>query len=173
MRMEPVERLPKQKIRDFFQKHWGSTEMVISSGVYDCSELDGLAVTNAEGEIIGLITFVIREGECEIISLDSLEEGKGIGTTLIREVEKKAIETHCRLMKLMTTNDNLPALRFYQKRGFVLSRVIPNAVEEARKRKPEIPFIGHEGIPIRDEIELIKVLNGKSSEIHARTHRQG
>jgi len=48
---------------------------------------------------------------------------------------------------------------FYQERGFVLSKIYSNAVEKARKLKPEIPLIGHDGIPIRDEIELIKVLS--------------
>jgi ribosomal protein S18 acetylase RimI-like enzyme len=55
---------------------------------------------------------------------------------------------------LVTTNDNTPALRFYQKRGFVLSALRPNAIAENRKVKPEIPLTGQDGIPIRDELEL-------------------
>ncbi|MGD8245715.1 MAG: hypothetical protein PVG25_02965 [Anaerolineae bacterium] len=55
---------------------------------------------------------------------------------------------------LITTNDNLAALRFYQRRGFSLVAVHPGAVDQARTLKPEIPAIGHSGIPIRDEIEL-------------------
>jgi len=159
MRIYNTNELPKSQIIDFFQTHWGSPEMVISTGVYDCSTLDGFAVLNEEGNIIGLITYVIRESECEIISLDSIEEGRGIGTALILEVEKVASEKHCNLVKLITTNDNLLALKFYQKRGYILSKLFNNAVEQARKIKPEIPLIGNDGIPIRDEIELVKVLN--------------
>jgi len=133
--------------------------MVISSGVYDCSELDGFAVQNEEGDIIGLVTYIIRDNECEIISLDSILEGKGIGTSLINEVENVAVKNNCKLIKVITTNDNLLALRFYQKRGFVLWRIINNAVEKAREIKPEIPLIGNDGIPIRDEIELVKLLS--------------
>ncbi|MGW8250920.1 MAG: GNAT family N-acetyltransferase, partial [Anaerolineales bacterium] len=55
---------------------------------------------------------------------------------------------------LITTNDNLPALRFYQKRGFHLVALYPNALAESRRLKPEIPFKGLDGIPLRDEIEL-------------------
>ena len=55
---------------------------------------------------------------------------------------------------LITTNDNLSALRFYQKRSFDMVRLYLNAVEEARKIKPEIPLTGNDGIPIRHEIEL-------------------
>jgi len=153
-----IEDLPKSKIIDFFKLHWGSSKMVISSGVYDCSELDGFAVIDKESEIIGLITYIIRDNECEIISLDSIEEGKGIGTSLVKEVENAAAKKNCKLIKLITTNDNLPALKFYQKRGFILSKIINNAVDKARKLKPEIPLFGNDGIPIRDEIELIKYI---------------
>lgn len=69
------------------------------------------------------------------------------------------MKKRCKVIKLITTNDSLLALKFFQKRGFVLSKIINNAVEKARKLKPEIPLIGNDGIPIRDEIELIKDLN--------------
>ena len=55
---------------------------------------------------------------------------------------------------LTTTNDNLSALRFYQKRGFDIFKINLNAVEQSRKIKPEIPLIGMDGIPIKHEIEL-------------------
>ncbi|WP_062050437.1 GNAT family N-acetyltransferase [Bacillus sp. JCM 19034] len=159
MKIYAIEELEKNKIIEFFKLHWGSPEMVISSGVYNCSTLDGFTSINNDGEIIGLITYIIKDNECEIISLDSIEEGIGIGTNLVQAVENLAIRRKCKLVKLITTNDNLLALKFYQKRGFILSKIINNAVEKARKIKPEIPLIGNEGIPIRDEIELIKVLN--------------
>jgi GNAT superfamily N-acetyltransferase len=158
MKIYSIEELQKNKIIEFFKLHWGSPEMVISSGVYDCSTLDGFTIINNEDEIIGLITYIIKDNECDIISLDSIEEGKGIGTNLVQAVENLAIKRKCKIVKLITTNDNLLALRFYQKRGFILSQIIRNAVETARKIKPEIPLIGNDGIPIRDEIELIKVL---------------
>lgn len=55
---------------------------------------------------------------------------------------------------MMTTNDNLEALRFYQRRGFVITGIRINAVEIARQMKPTIPEKGDFGIPIRDEIDL-------------------
>jgi ribosomal protein S18 acetylase RimI-like enzyme len=159
MNIYAIEELKKNKIIDFFKLRWGSPEMVISSGVYDCSSLDGFTIINEEGKIIGLITYIIKGNECEIISLDSIDEGKGIGTKLVQAVENLAIKRRCKLIKLITTNDNVLALKFYQKRGFMLSQIINNAVEKARKIKPEIPLIGNDGIPIRDEIVLTKILN--------------
>nr|WP_240628530.1 GNAT family N-acetyltransferase [Bacillus salacetis] len=153
-----MNKLSAIKVESFFTTHWGSPEMVISSGIYDCSKLDGYSVLNGKGEIIGLITYVTRGEECEIISLDSIIEGKGIGTALIQKVEAIALEKGCRSVKLVTTNDNLPAIGFYQKRGYHLSNFYRNAVEKARRHKPEIPLISADGIPIRDEIELEKEL---------------
>ncbi|WP_121662137.1 GNAT family N-acetyltransferase [Metabacillus litoralis] len=158
MNIEAIEELSGNKIIDFFKLHWGSPEMVVSSRIYDCSSLDGFAVIDKEDKIIGLITYIIRNNECEIISLDSIEEGRGIGSLLLQEVENLANKKNCNLVKLITTNDNLLALKFYQKRGFILSQIFIDAVKKARKLKPEIPLIGNDGIPIRDEIELIKVL---------------
>jgi ribosomal protein S18 acetylase RimI-like enzyme len=158
MRIVSTESFPKNKTIDFFRRHWGSPMMVVSTGVYDCSKLNGFGATNDSGDIIGLVTFVIKNFECEIVSLDSLEEGKGIGTALVVAVETVAIEKNCSIIKLITTNDNLLALKFYQKRNYVLTELIPNAVERARKIKPQIPLIGNDGIPIRDELVLQKVL---------------
>ncbi|WP_157065215.1 GNAT family N-acetyltransferase [Amphibacillus sediminis] len=159
MKIYAIENLPKNKMIEFFKLHWGSPEMVISSGVYDCSTLDGFAVVNEEVEIIGLITYIMRTNECEIISLDSVDKGKGKGTALVQEVEKLAMKKKCTRIKVITTNDNLLALKFYQKRGFFISKIINHAVEKARALKPEIPLIGYDGIPIRDELVLIKPLN--------------
>ena len=59
-----------------------------------------------------------EDGECEITSLDSLREGQGLGTKLIDAVVEEARKQNCRRVFLITTNDNLNALGFYQKRGF-------------------------------------------------------
>ena len=72
----------KNAVRTFFINHWGSAEMVVSSGIYNCGELDGFIYMNEHDEITGFITYIIRNNECEIISLDRVEEGKGIGTKL-------------------------------------------------------------------------------------------
>ncbi|MGM0898088.1 MAG: GNAT family N-acetyltransferase [Bacillota bacterium] len=159
MKMYEIDNSLKNKVTDFFKDQWGNTEMVISSGTYDCSTLNGYTMLNKKDEIIGLITYVISKGECEIISLDSIEEEKGIGTRLVKQVEAIALSRQCTSVKLVTTNDNLLAIKFYQKRKYRLSKIIIGGVDHARKLKPEIPLIGNDGIPIKDEIELIKRLN--------------
>lgn len=147
----------RSRVIDFFQKHWGSPEMVISSGVYDCSNLDGF-IFEENNRILGLVTYVFHEKEVEVISLDSIVEGKGIGSCLMKEVEHFVQQQGIATISLVTTNDNLNALKFYQKRGYKLDAIFPNAVKQARKIKPSIPLVGYNGIPITDEIRLVKKL---------------
>jgi hypothetical protein len=68
----------------------------------------------------------------------------------------------CRKIWTITTNDNLDAMRFYQRRGFRIAAVRPGAVAAARRLKPTIPELGEHGIPIRDEIELALTLESDS-----------
>jgi len=154
-----IQQLPQQNVLHFFREHWGTTEMVISTGIYDCSQLEGFAYVNDQQEMIGLVTYIIRKQDCEIISLDSLVEGKGIGSALVKAVEQVALDHGCTCITLITTNDNLHALKFYQKRGYFLIELLRDAVEKARAYKPSIPLIGNDGIPIRDELRLQKQLD--------------
>lgn len=107
---------------------------------------------------VGLVTYLIDGADCEIITLNSMLERNGIGEAMVHAVEHAARTVGCTTLRLLTTNDNLNALRFYQKRGFALAAIHRNAVSEARRTKPSIPLIGHNGIPLRDEIELVMVL---------------
>lgn len=158
MIIQVIEEETRSQVKAFFTRHWGSSQMVKSTGVHDCSLLDGFYAINDDYEIIGLITYHMTSQTCEIISLDSLEEGKGIGSRLMQVVEEKAAQQKCDLLTLVTTNDNEHAIRFYQHRGYTITQVIPNAVDLARKIKPEIPLYNEKGVPIKDEIVLIKHL---------------
>ena len=69
------------------------------------------------------------------------------------------MKSGCNRLWVITTNDNLDALRFYQRRGFRITKVHTDALTERRKLKPEIPETGLYEIPMRDEIELEKDLH--------------
>jgi ribosomal protein S18 acetylase RimI-like enzyme len=145
------------RLRQFWTDHWGSDVMVIHGEILHSDQLDGFVVEE-HGDWTGLITFRCKEGEMEVTSLDSLREGQGLGTKLIDLVIEEARNRKCKRLVLITTNDNLNAIGFYQKRGFQISAIHRGAVNEARKHKPSIPKIGAHGIPMRDEIELEMVL---------------
>ena len=147
----------REKVVLFFKENWGSTEMVVSTGVYQCDQLDGF-IFEDNNQIVGLVTYVLKDNEIEVISLDSLQEGKGIGSSLMEKVEYIAMQKKLHVVSLVTTNDNLNALRFYQKRNYRITSIIPNGVNKARNLKPSIPLIGHDGIPLNDELVLKKIL---------------
>ncbi len=114
-------------------------------------------LAEADGELTGVVTYMVADGDCEILTLYAARSWQGTGTMLLREVEKLAAEQGCTRLRVITTNDNVDALRFYQRRGFHLARLHPGAVDASRLRiKPGIPETGEYGIPIRDEIELEK-----------------
>ena len=141
------------RLRQFWIEHWGAEEMVSRGRVYHPDQLDGFVMEDEE-QWVGLVTFFIEADECEVTSLDSLRESRGIGTTLMEMAVERARLSHCRRIFLITTNDNLRALGFYQKRGFEIVTLYRGAVNESRKRQPSIPLLGMHGIPLRDEIEL-------------------
>jgi len=100
------------------------------------------------------VTYHFDGDDCEIVTLDSLREGIGIGAALIEAVKQHAQNVGCKRLFLVTTNDNIYSLRFYQKRGFRMTKINIGATDRARKKKPEISTVGYFGIPIHDEIEL-------------------
>lgn len=92
------------------------------------------------------------------VTLDAFPRFRGVGTRLLRSVAEEARKRGCRRLWLITTNDNLDAIRFYQRRGMRIATVHTGALRESRKIKPAIPEVGMNGIPLRDEIEFEMVL---------------
>jgi N-acetylglutamate synthase-like GNAT family acetyltransferase len=140
-------------IDDFVRDRWGAPTVVARGRVHQPSELPGFAAVQG-AEILGLLTYSIEADACEIVTLDSVVEGLGVGSELVKTVEEVARAAGCRRLWFITTNDNLRMLRFSQKRGFSLVAVHRNALDESRKLKPEISLVGIDGIPLRDELEL-------------------
>ncbi|MEW6400482.1 MAG: GNAT family N-acetyltransferase [Chloroflexota bacterium] len=138
------------RLRKFWLDYWGGDVMIVHGETIRYDQVEGLI----HGAWTGALTYIIRGDECEIVSLNSVQEGIGIGTALIGEVVKEAKARRCRRIVLTTTNDNLHALGFYQRHGFALKAIRPGAINETRKIKPSIPLIGENNIPLRDEIEL-------------------
>jgi len=141
------------RLGQFWIEHWGGEGVITRGNIYRPEQLEGFVIEDGV-EWIGLLTFFIKDDECEVTSLDSLREGQGIGSTLIDKASKEARARKCKRLFLITTNDNLNALGFYQKRGFELVTIYRGAILESRKIKPSIPLIGMNNIPLRDEIEL-------------------
>lgn len=172
--IRPLERADREWVAHFLDERWGTTQIVSRGKAVYGHLLPGFMAERsagaedeapeeapeevAEAENIGLITVHIGEKECEITTLDSLDETMGVGSALVEAVEEWAREAGLERLWLVTTNDNLEALKFWQKRGYELVSVHRNAIADARRIKPQIPITGLNGITIRDEIELEKVI---------------
>ncbi|MGQ9604269.1 MAG: GNAT family N-acetyltransferase [bacterium] len=143
----------RSRLKDVIRNCWGSERVVVHDKEYSPADLDGLIAYDDEAWL-GVITYNIEGDQCEIVTLNSFYPSRGIGTALIKELRRLVSQRGCTRIWLVTTNDNVDALRFYQKHGFAIVRIDIGAVERARKIKPEIPFIGQNRIPMRDEIEL-------------------
>jgi GNAT superfamily N-acetyltransferase len=156
-RPELVVRPPSDDDRAWIERYigdaWGSTEMISRGRVHDAAALEAFVAVTGE-EIVGLATYDVAGAECELVTLDALVRLEGIGTALLARVSEEAGARGCRRLWLVTTNDNLDAVRFYQRRGMRLVAVHRGAVDEARRLKPSIPAIGLHGIPIHDELEF-------------------
>ena len=157
MDIRPISRSDRERINGFIVQHWYTLQMVVRGESVDLGTADGLYTCDGE-EITGLITWRVAGREMEILSLDSIREGEGTGSALLSAAVEKARSAGLERVTLITTNDNLAALRFYQKRGFDLVKVYRNALDQARRIKPEIPLTGMDGIPLKHEIELEMIL---------------
>ena len=134
---------------------WGSALQIVHQTVFRPAELPGLVAERA-GRLVGLLTYHAADGVLEVVTLNALERRTGVGTILMEAVAADATQLRCHEIRLTTTNDNLDAIRFYQRRGLRLVALRPGAVDRARLEKPEIPRVGAHGIPLRDEIDLAR-----------------
>ena len=122
--IRPADKTDRNWVAHFLDEHWGSTRVVSRGQVYLAHLLPGF-IAEQDDERIGLVTYRIDEGECEIVTINSLRSGEGIGTALIEAAKAVAAEEGCKRVWLITTNDNMEALRFYQKRDFPTGGRVP------------------------------------------------
>lgn len=162
--IRPITVTDRPWVETFMADEWGATAQAVRGALFYPHELPGFLAEQA-GTIVGIATYrQLDATTCELATLNSLQAGLGVGTALVQAVVDAAKTLGCTRLVVVTTNDNLHALRFYQRRGFVLHEVRIGAVNEARRTlKPQIPVLADEGIPIRDEIELALALTSEET----------
>ncbi|MFX1510835.1 MAG: GNAT family N-acetyltransferase [Promethearchaeota archaeon] len=114
-------------------------------------------VAECDEKIAGFLFYTpFRQNAVLLLALGVLAhyQGCGIGKALVAHVEQFARDQGRFQLLVVTTNDNLPALGFYQRIGFQLFEVIPDVVAEKLGGIQE----GVANIPIRDELRLRKYL---------------
>ena len=157
LRIKPVSNSDRPALGRVLADRWGAATVVAHGTVFRPAELPGLLAVR-DGRLAGLLTYDMAGDTLEIVTIDAMTPNGGVGSALLTAVADEARRRQLRRLVLTTTNDNLDALRFYQRRDFRLLAVRPGAVHEARRLKPQIPDTGRYDIPIRDEIDLVRDL---------------
>jgi ribosomal protein S18 acetylase RimI-like enzyme len=139
------------RLAAMFEREWGDSRVIAHGVLFDLTAFPTL-VAEMAGEIVGALTYRIEDNAMEILSISAATRHSGIGTGLLDAAA--ALAGDSKRIWLTTTNDNLDALRFYQRRGFRLVKLRPGAVTRARRLKPDIPPVGEYGIELRDELDL-------------------
>ncbi len=136
---------------------WTSPDMIIEKETIDASRLPGYTARSGS-ELVGLVTLIKRGDEWEILTLDSLNRWDGVGSRLLHAVVEEAKANHVKRLTVRTSNDNLDAFRFYQRRGFRFERIGQGVIDIEREERPGIPLKGDYGIEIHDEVFLARSL---------------
>jgi GNAT superfamily N-acetyltransferase len=157
--IRPIRVEDREWLRGFVRERWGDEIVVAHGVVYRPDTLPGIVATDELGDIVGLLTYAVDGEACEIVTVDAMVEGRGVGSLLIDAVVGIARGAGCSRLWLITTNDNVRALGFYATNGFDVVAVHEGAVDASRKLKPSIPFANEHGVPIQDEIEMERRLS--------------
>ena len=159
MKVRPREAADLAAAEAFLARHYSLRAARLGELVHPLDH-PALVAETADGQLLGMLTYVPGPDwqQCEILTLHADEQWRGAGTALVEAAAQLARRQGCARLWVITTNDNVDALRFYQRRGFALTELRRGAVEESRRMKPQIPEVGAYGIPIRDELVLVREL---------------
>lgn len=138
-------------VKSIAETQWGDNLILVHGAKFYLDQLPGFKAMHGKSWV-GLSTYDIKDEICEIVSLDSFIPGMGTGRKLVEKITETARQAGCKRIILITTNDNINAIGFYQKIGFQMVWVEPDAVTRSREIKPSIPLTAENGLPIRDEI---------------------
>jgi ribosomal protein S18 acetylase RimI-like enzyme len=157
---EPKDR---ERLEELALHFWGETEVECFDSVYDVLQLPAL-VAEMGSEVAGFLSYAVEHERVNLVMLNVLPEyqGRGRGEALLEEAIESARRNGLKRVIVATSNDDLPALGFYQRRGFVITEVVPGRILEHHGGEEE----GFAGIPVRDEMRLeLSLGNGGEDDV--------
>lgn len=159
MRIIPKSDTHIEWVRSDIISQFGSIKIIgVKRNYEDAGILDGF-IAQDQDLLLGTILYSIEGDECELVYMHAVNPGHGVGGELIDVLLETIAQRGIKRIWVITTNDNLEALAFYQKKGFKLIRLYPGQMDKVREVKPNVPHIGKNGIPLRDMIELEMLLS--------------
>lgn len=140
-------------IRTTLRRRWGESLMMFGRQ-WRLGDYQALAIIDTAGDIIGFATYATMKTTLLALTIDSFTTSPGVGKMLLAEISAIGRQQGLRALRVLTTNDNTPALRYFQMRGFRMVALYPGAIAVYRAITPTLPETGVDGIPVRDAIEL-------------------
>lgn len=150
--VRPATEADRAWIDRLLDARWGGPIQVANGRSYRPADLQGF-VAWSSGERVGYAAFDVAADVAWIGLIDAVEKRRGVGTSLVRRLIDEARSRECVSLRVITTNDNLPAQALYERLGFTLRQLRRGAVDESRRIKPTIPPLAADGTPITDELE--------------------
>ncbi len=146
----------RERIKELVRLFWGEQKQLTFDQLFTIAELPAF-VAKAGTEIVGFISFVNVQKDLIVAALGILPEYQdlGGGSSLVAKVEGEARKLGSKRILVSTSNDDLPALAFYQSLGFQIYEVKPNIIA----RKHGGVKLGIANLPVRDELRLQKTVH--------------
>lgn len=150
-RIEPL--TDTELIRALLARRWGD-DLMMFGRTWKIDEYEAIVARGEKGEILGLGTHALQKTTILALTIDNFFEIRGVGRALLERIAEIGREKNARVLRVLTTNDNTPALRYFQKLGFRIVALYPGAIMIYRTVARNLPEIGVDNIPVRDAIEL-------------------
>jgi ribosomal protein S18 acetylase RimI-like enzyme len=140
-------------LEELLRLRWSDGALILRGKIIHPKDVDALAAYH-DGRLAGVATWRLEGPILYLATLNNISEQRGVGVALLDAMMELGRRKGSALMRVIVTNDNLNALGFYQRRGFRMIALHPGAVDTIRTLMPNVPTMGANRIPMRDEIEL-------------------
>ncbi|HZQ86647.1 MAG TPA: GNAT family N-acetyltransferase [Acidimicrobiales bacterium] len=157
VRVRLLAKADRPALRKVLAEQWGLPVVSISGVHDDPSALPGFVADDSlptGGMPLGYLTYIVDGDQCEVLTINALLQGAGVGRALMDAARGAAVNAGCRRLWLMTTNENLRAIAFYQRWGMDLAALHRNFADTVRAAKPAVDLSPHDGIPFRHALEF-------------------
>jgi GNAT superfamily N-acetyltransferase len=142
-------------VRTLFESDFGRTKIVAFGEVMDVDQTPALVALMTE-DLSGALAYRLFGDALHVVALatDPMWQRSGVAGHLVAEAELLARRLSLQRIVVATTNDNLPALYFYQRHGYRMTDLVPGSIVAHTGQD----IAGFAGIPVRDEVRLEKKL---------------
>ena len=138
---------------ELLRLRWSGGAVMLRGKIVHPKDVEAMAAYR-EGRLAGVATWRLEGPVFYLVTLNNISEQRGVGVALLEAMMALGREKGSALLRVIVTNDNLNALGFYQRRGFRIVGVSPGVIDAIRTLMPNVPTMGQNRIPMRDEIEL-------------------